>query len=147
MNFLRNNYPFRDFGLFLLRVGTGVAFMMHGLPKLQGGPEYWEQIGTAMANLGITFAPVFWGFMAALAEFGGGLLLLMGLFLRPVTLALFITMAVATVMHIKKGDDFNTYSHALEAGILFISLLFIGPGRFSLDQQFFRSRKPISKLR
>jgi putative oxidoreductase len=143
---LRNNYPLRNIGLLLLRAGTGFAFMMHGLPKIQGGPEYWQQIGGAMANLGITVAPVFWGFMAALAEFGGGFLLLMGLFFRPATLIMFFTMMVATLMHVKQGDDFNTFSHALEAGILFISLFFIGPGRISLDQQLFPGRTSISKF-
>lgn len=137
MNFLRNYYPLRDFGLLLLRAGTGIAFMLHGLPKIKGGPAFWEQMGGAMASVGITFAPAFWGFMAAFAEFGGGFLLLLGLFFRPVTILLFLTMWVAATMHVSQGDDFNTYSHAMEAGILFISLFFIGPGRISLDNQFF----------
>ncbi|PSR52532.1 DoxX family protein [Adhaeribacter arboris] len=137
MNFFRNFYPTRNFGLLLLRVGIGWAFMMHGFPKIKGGPEFWEQIGGAMGNLGITFAPVFWGFMGAFAEFGGGFLLLLGLFFRPATLLLFFTMCVATTMHISKGDDFNTYSHALESAILFLSLYFIGPGKISLDNKLF----------
>lgn len=146
MNFFRNYYPFRNFGLLLLRVGIGWAFMMHGFPKIKGGPGFWEQIGGAMANLGITFAPIFWGFMGAFAEFGGGFLLLLGLFFRPVTLMLFFTMCVATTMHISKGDDFNTYSHALEAAILFISLYFIGPGKISLDNKLFSAPDQARRL-
>lgn len=137
MNFFRNYYPLRDFGLLFLRISIGFAFMMHGLPKLKGGPVFWEQIGSAMTNLGITFLPTLWGFLAAFAEFGGGFLFLLGLFFRPVALLLFITMCVATSMHVSKGDNFNTYSHALEAAILFISLYFIGPGRISLDNKLF----------
>ena len=137
MNLFRNYYPTRDLGLLLLRVGIGWAFMMHGLPKVKGGPEFWEQVGGAMANLGITFAPTFWGFMGGFTELAGGFLLLLGLFFRPVTFLLFITMCVATTMHVSKGDDFNTYSHALEAAILFLSLYFIGPGKISLDQKLF----------
>ena len=137
MKFLRNYYPLHDFGILLLRAGTGFMFMMHGLPKIKGGPGFWELIGGSMANLGITFAPTFWGFMAAFAEFGGGFLILLGLFFRPVTVLLFITMVVATIMHVSKGEDFNGYSHALEAAILFFSLYFIVPGRISLDNKLF----------
>ena len=33
---------YRDIGLLFLRIGIGVMFIMHGLPKLIGGPEKWE---------------------------------------------------------------------------------------------------------
>ncbi|QMU29803.1 DoxX family protein [Adhaeribacter radiodurans] len=146
MNFFRNYYPTRNLGLLLLRVGIGWAFMMHGFPKIKGGPGFWEQLGGAMGNLGITFAPTFWGFLGAFAEFGGGFLLLLGLFFRPVTLMLFFTMCIATTSHISNGDDFNTYSHALEAGILFISLFFIGPGKISLDEKLFKAPSHSRRL-
>jgi putative oxidoreductase len=38
-------------------------------------------------------------------------------------------------MHIKNGDGFNAASHAIEAGIVFLSLILIGPGHFSLDHK------------
>ncbi len=59
-------------GLLLLRVGIGVSIFFHGLPKMTGGPETWTAIGGTMSNLGINFAPAFWGFMAAFAETIGG---------------------------------------------------------------------------
>ena len=129
---------YRDEGLLALRIGIGVMFVLHGFPKISGGPEVWTKIGMAMGALGITFAPAFWGFMAASAEFGGGLLLVLGLLTRPASLLLLSTMIVATVMHVKAGDGMNVYSHALEAAILFFSLLFIGPGRLSLDEVWAR---------
>ncbi len=45
-------------------------------------------------------------------------------------------MVVAAAMHITKGDGFTVYSHAMKAGVVFLSLIFVGPGRFSLDQRF-----------
>jgi len=126
---------YRDIGLLILRVGIGVMFIMHGLPKLTGGPEKWEMLGGTMKSLGVGFAPMAWGFMAALSECGGGLLLALGFFTRPACFFLLATMIVAMSMHISKGDLFVTYSHAMEAGILFISLIFIGPGKYSLDGQ------------
>ncbi len=43
----------RDVGLLVLRVGMGVMFMLHGFPKLMGGPELWTRIGGATAAVGM----------------------------------------------------------------------------------------------
>ena len=117
-------------GLLILRVGIGIMFMLHGAPKLMGGPEQWEQLGGSMSNLGITFLPAFWGFMGGFAEFVGGLCLVLGIFWVPACLLLVITMIVAAVTHLSAGDPFTRYSHAVESAILFASLIFIGAGRY-----------------
>ena len=119
----------RDLGLLILRVGIGASFMVHGFPKLLGGPEKWAKLGKAMEVFGVDFAPAFWGFMAAFSEFGGGLLLALGLAFRPACLLLLSTMVVASAMHLDRGDGFGKASHAIEAAILFLSLLMIGPGK------------------
>jgi putative oxidoreductase len=143
---------YRDAGLLFLRVGIGMMFMIHGYPKLSGGPESWEALGGALSELGINFMPTTFGFMAATSEFFGGLLLALGLLTRPACFFLFSTMAMATAMHISKEDPFRIYSHALEAGILFLSLMLIGPGRYSLDEKLFHHKdysqvwKPTLKL-
>ena len=122
----------RDLGLFILRLGIGVMFMGHGLPKMMGGPAKWEALGSATGHLGIHFAPAFWGFMAAFAELGGGVLLATGVLFRPACLLMFTTMLVAAVQHMSNGDSFVVLSHAVEAAILFFSLLLIGPGAWRL---------------
>ncbi len=124
---------YRDAGLLILRVGIGIIFVLHGLPKLIAGPETWMTLGGSMKALGVGFAPTAWGFMAAFSEFAGGILLTLGFFTRPACFFLLTTMIVATMMHIGKGDPFLKYSHAMESGILFLSLILIGPGRYSLD--------------
>jgi putative oxidoreductase len=75
--------------------------------------------------------------MAACAEFFGGLCLLLGLFTRPAALFLAITMTVAATMHLSRGDGIAVASHAIEDGIMFVALLLIGPGRYSLDRMLF----------
>lgn len=122
----------RDLGLLLLRVGIGAMFVAHGLPKLVGGPARWEGLGRAMRAFGIDFAHGFFGFMAAIAETGGGLCLALGLAFRPALGMLLATMVVATASHLHRGDGFGKAMHAIEAGILFGSLLLIGPGRYVL---------------
>lgn len=132
---------YRDLGLLILRVGIGLMFAYHGAPKLFGGPEKWERIGGAMANFGLDFFPVFWGFMAAASEFGGGIFLMVGYLTRPACLFLTITMLVAAVSHLARGDGLGRASHAIEAGILFVSMIFIGPGKYSLDDWLRRLNK------
>ncbi len=130
----------RDKGLLILRVGIGIMFMCHGFPKLTAGPEVWTKLGGALSAMGINFAPTLMGFMAAISEFGGGLLLVLGMFTRPACFFLLSTMVVALIMHTKSGDPFVEYSHALESAILFLSLLFIGPGKISLDEKLSKNK-------
>ena len=75
-----------------------------------------------------------WGFAAASSEFFGGLLVALGLLFRPGAAMLLSTMVVASAMHVIDGDGFTKSSHAIEAGILFASLVLIGPGRFALQR-------------
>ncbi len=123
---------FQDIGLLLLRVGIGGSFaILHGWGKITAGPDLWEQLGGAIGTLGIpVFLPVFWGFMAALAEFVGAILLAMGLLFRPAAFLLLCTMIVATSVHISRGESF---SHPLDMAILFFCLLLIGPGKYAID--------------
>ena len=130
----RNSGRHIDLGLLLLRIGIGIMFMFHGAPKMFGGPEKWAKVGEAMTHLGIDFAPMFWGFMAGFAEFFGGIFLILGLFFLPACFLLLITMIVATISHLGSGDSLMESSHAIESGILFLSLLLIGPGKFSVDE-------------
>lgn len=131
---------YRDAGLLILRVLIGLSFLAHGLPKITSGPIYWEKLGKTMEFVGVSSYPLFWGLMAALSESLGGFLLLIGFCFRPACLFLFSTMAVATTMHFHTtpGDLYEKWevaSHAIELGSLFLSLLLIGPGRYSLDRE------------
>lgn len=124
---------FLDLGLLIARIGFGLGYVwFHGFPKIAGGAEAWAMYGGAMGNFGITFTPTLWGLAAALAETVGGLLIALGLFFRPAALALMVTMIVATVNHIATG--MGSPAHSFKNAWLFLGLLFIGPGRYSLDQ-------------
>jgi putative oxidoreductase len=126
---------YRDAGLLVLRVGLGISYILHGAPKIMGGPAKWEKLGGAMESLGISFAPEFWGFMASASEFFGALLLISGFFFREACFFLLITMFVAATNHLVQGDGFRVASHAIENGIVFLSLMFIGAGRYSVDEK------------
>lgn len=135
MAILSSLSKYSDVGLLIIRVGLGVMFLMHGYPKVMGGPEKWEKLGGAMGNVGITFLPVFWGFMAAIAEAGGGILLALGLFFRPACILLAFTMLIAATVHIKDEGTIMSASHSIEVGIVFLGLIFTGPGKYSVDKK------------
>jgi putative oxidoreductase len=123
---------FLDEGLLILRIGLGVMFLYHGGPKIIGGTEMWARIGIAAGNFGVTFWPTFWGLMSGIAEFGGGLCLILGLLFRPAMILLIINLAVAASTHFAGGQGLAGASHAIEDAIMFVGLFFIGPGRYSL---------------
>lgn len=134
---------YSDIGLLILRLGIGAAFVfVHGWGKITGGTEVWTKLGSAMTHLGITFAPVMWGFMAAVSEFVGGILLAAGLFTRTVSSLMAFTMFVATVMHLSKLDPWNKVIYPVELLSVFIALIFLGSGKYSLDKYFFKKIKP-----
>ena len=131
---------YRNIGLLILRIGIGLMFILHGYPKLFGGPEMWEQVGGAMQAIGINFLPTAFGFFAAITEFFGGIFIMIGVFFRPALAFLTLVMAVAATTHIAGCDSFIIISHSIEMGIVFISLLFIGPGKHNLSKRL-RSRR------
>ena len=126
----------RDAGLLLLRIGLGGFFIwVHGWPKLAGGVGKWRDLGAAMEHVGIGFWPVMWGFLATMAETLGALLVVIGLFFRPACLLLALTMTVAAITsYAKKGGSLVEASHAIEVGIVFLSMIFIGAGKYSVDK-------------
>jgi putative oxidoreductase len=120
-----------DLALLVLRVGIGISFVfVYGWAKITGGAGTWADLGGNMAIFGIGFYPTFWGFMAALTEFGGGLLLMLGLFFRPALVLLLCVMTVAFASHVAAGEG---PWHATEMATVFIALLLTGPGRYSID--------------
>lgn len=130
----------RDLGLLLIRIGIGLSLMIfHGFGKIKGGPELWTKIGGSMQNLGIDFAPVFWGFMAAFSEFFGSLFLILGMLFRPATILLAITMIVATIRHLNlpagaEGAGWSGASHALELLAVYVALFLTGPGKYRISK-------------
>ena len=126
---------FTDFGILLLRIGLGAMMAWHGFPKFTGGVAAWTEVGGAMSHVGVSIYPVFWGFCAAAIEFFGGIALAFGLFTRLISLLLCFTMAVAATMHLSIGDGLQTASHSIELAIVFLAVILIGPGRFSVDRR------------
>lgn len=136
---------YREGGLLFLRVGIGILFIGHALLMISGKghwyslrslQSHWHAIGAAaMPSIGMTSYLTLWGALAFFSEFIGGIFLVLGFCFRPACLFLAVTMTIATIMHMKHHDPFNTaISHAAKMAIVFYSLLFIGAGKYSIDK-------------
>ena len=122
-----------DIALLILRVGIGFMFILHGYPKIMGGMEQWAGLGSkGMGSIGIHFFPAFWGFMAAFSEFVGGIMILLGIYIRYFSILLFITMLVAVCSHLAGGDGIMGASHAIESAVIFLCLFIGGAGNYSI---------------
>lgn len=83
---------------------------------------------------GLGFAPMFWGFMSALAEFVAVLAVVVGLLTRPAAIFVVINMFVATMAHVIGPFDVGGWEKPALFGLVFLSLIFIGPGKYSVDE-------------
>lgn len=132
---VRPQPAFTSFALLLLRVTTGVAFVIHGWPMIQN-PFDWMQKDPA--------PPVFQA-LAALSEFGGGIALALGVLTPLAAFGILCTMAVAVYTHVKGGDPFvakvgGKWEPAAVYLCIALMLIATGPGRLSLDRRLFGVR-------
>jgi len=124
-----------NFALLILRLVIGSSFMIHGYPKIIGGESTWIWLGTAV---GLTLFPIFWGLCAALSEFLGGLLLVVGLKTRWAGLFNSLTMLGAIVYHFGKEESIL---HPLELLTVSLFLAIVGAGKYSIDFYIIANKK------
>ena len=125
-----------DIGLALLRVYAGLAMALtHGLAKLRNP----DMIIEGTRGMGFP-APTLFGWMAILAEFGGGLLLALGLLTRPAAFFIAVTMGVAAFVR-QAGDPFTEREAAMLYLVVALLYLIAGPGRLSVDALVHQRRR------
>jgi putative oxidoreductase len=121
-----------------LRVGAGTIFAAHGAQKLFGwyGGYGLEATAGWMASIGLE-PGMLMAVLAGGAEFFGGLLLIVGLLVRPVALLLAATMVVAIVsVHLQNGLFLanNGYEFGLALLVITVGLALRGAGSLSADR-------------
>nr|WP_295874178.1 DoxX family protein [uncultured Chitinophaga sp.] len=116
----------KQFAFLVLRIGIGVLFVVFGIQKIIGGPAMWAFLGGTLKMVGISQWPVFWGFMATLAELLGGLALITGFFIRPAGIALLFTMVIATLFKISSGAPFADIAFPLSMIVVFAACILGG---------------------
>jgi len=130
MKFLSGLQPM---ALLALRVCLGIIFVYHGYPKLvhanAGMGEFFVMHGL----------PRYFVSVAGILECFGALLLVLGLFTRPVALLLAIEMGVA-IWKVHSGHGYmavKEYEFPLAVGAACFALAAVGAGAISVDYLVF----------
>lgn len=118
-----------DLGLLLIRLGIGGIFLSHGWSKLaniEGTISFFSQLG---------IDPIL-TYIVAIAEFLGGISMILGLFTRWSGIGLAFIMAGAILL-LKIGDGFSgEYELILLLSSLGVSLS--GSGAYSIEKTLYQ---------
>jgi len=118
-----------DLVLLIIRIGVATLMLTHGLPKLQmlfgGGEIQFPGVFGLSPTLSLG--------LAVFAEVLCSVLIFIGLGTRLASIPLIITMLVA-VFVIHASDPFATQELGLLYLFLYIPLLILGGGKYSLDR-------------
>jgi len=126
-----------DVTLLIARVIVGLGIAAHGSQKLFG----WLGGGGPTGSRGLFeragFEPgSFFATIAGLAEFGGGLLLALGL-LGPVGPAMIVSVMITAMLSVHAPNGFFNSHHGIELPLVYAVnasvLAMTGPGRYSVD--------------
>jgi putative oxidoreductase len=126
-----------DLALLIVRIVLGVIFIIHGGQKLfswYSGPGI-KGVSQWLTSFEVAHpTPLAW--MVALSEFGGGLLVLLGL-LTPLGAAITISVMLVAIVQVHAKNGFlNTnqgYEFNLSLIALALVLLLVGAGTVSMD--------------
>lgn len=150
-------YLHRDWALLPLRLLIGFGFAAHGYAKLSRGPE---SFGAILASLGLP-QPQLVAWATSLLEFLGGMSLMAGAFVAPLSLPLAFVMLTAMLsVHLPygfssvrleavtgSGAEFGPVGY--EVNLLYIvgllALVLSGPGRLSVDR-WLRQRRDAARV-
>lgn len=129
MKFLDSLQPL---ALLILRCALGIIFMTHGYPKLIHG--------AAMQGFFIEHGlPAYFVYVAGVAEFFGGGLMILGLFTRGAALVLTLEMCVAIWrVHSSRGIlAVHEFEFPLMMAVGCFALAAVGAGFISVDHLLF----------
>jgi putative oxidoreductase len=127
----------------LVRLFVGYFFFVTGLAKVQS----LEAMAARFGEWGIPY-PAFSAALSGSTELVGGALITLGLLTRlasiPLALNMVVAIATVNIRRVSGLDDFVELSEPLYA-LVFLWLVFAGPGRVSLDAVLWRWLAPSAE--
>ncbi|MEL6987043.1 MAG: DoxX family membrane protein, partial [Bacteroidota bacterium] len=131
---------FISIGLLLLRIYLGYSMLSAGFSKLPV-PEWMVDQVTEM---GLPF-PILFAHLACISEFLGGVLIILGLFTRPWSILVAITMGMAAFVY--HNVPIITQMHvAQDIFWMAVCIAFTGAGKYSLDSLAESSSLKVGKI-
>lgn len=116
-----------DWAILVLRLAIGLIFIAHGWNKIRNFTNVVNWMHTEVVRPGWLWAP-----LVTALEFGGGILIAVGLFVQPIALLLTVNMMVAFWYNFKSK---KTFFHHLEIDLILIASLLLlatlGAGMYS----------------
>jgi putative oxidoreductase len=118
------------YGAFILRLALGACMVYHGYSKVVPD-QAMDHFAHYIVSLGL---PYWLGYVSALTEFAGGILVLFGLLTRPAAALIAMNMIVALVkVNVHQGVEGCQLSFLLLA--MALSLVCTGAGAYALDRK------------
>lgn len=119
----------KDIGLAFLRISASALMLTHGVPKflklIAGNFQFGDPIG-----IGVHASLI----LAVIGEFVCPLLILIGFKTRWASVPPAMVMFVAAVFA-HADDPFAKKEKALLFLVIFIAIIFLGPGKYSIDRK------------
>ena len=117
----------------LIRATVGVILLTHGWPKLMMGVQ--AVAANTLAKRGIEPALAL-AYALIFLETVGAVLITIGLFTRPIAVALVVEFAVIVQQHIPNGYAWSNrgYEYPLLWGLIFLAIAMRGGGPYSVDR-------------
>lgn len=133
--------PYSNWGLLILRLAAGIIFIVHGWPKLNPNSEMKGPAGFGgfLKQMGVPL-PILFGWLVALLETVGAVLLILGLGTRILAVLFAIDMLVAILtvkMRVMKvgfsAQQATGWEFDFSLMAISLALLFTGAGTIALD--------------
>jgi len=117
----------------LIRATVGIILFTHGWPKLMMGVQ--AVAANTLAKRGIEPA-MFFAYVLIFMETVGAVCITLGLFTRPIAVALVVQFVVIVFQHVPNGWAWinRGYEFPLMWGLLFLAIAIRGGGPYSLDR-------------
>lgn len=130
-----------SFASLFIRVAIGLVFINSGWFKV-------ANIDAIVGFFGMMGIPPFLTYIVSYAEFIGGILFILGLFVRYVGVVTSIIMLVALIkVHLPNGYHLanNGYEYVLVLLLCSLAMITLGAGKYSIEY-FFNRNKEVTDL-
>lgn len=126
------NFDTENFGKLFIRIFLGIYFVVIGVHFFVSGHDALIVLGTILKILGITFSPIFFGWVLASMHIICGMTILIGFLFRISCFLLgSVTLLEAIIALYTDKNFINGVAHIFLLSMILFGMMFVGGGRFS----------------